>query len=206
MSGRHRARRQLTLGEHAFWTIIAAVAVMTAVLIVSFLAQTDARATLQPAARPSVCVWQDQIEQALAERGEDPQDWTVTDLPDGQWGVVDLDEQWAYVDRHVPCHLVASVVRHEWMHLQQARKLGGTDATYGAYDWDAGRLELVADCGALLLGSTYTPYVAQHEKATGVGCSASYAAAAQALIAYRPAVAVPPGVGMVGNTRAWNHD
>jgi hypothetical protein len=32
-------------------------------------------------------------------------------------------------------------------------------------------VEMVADCGSLLLGSAYTSYIKDHRHATGAGCS-----------------------------------
>ena len=179
MSARHR--RQIPLGEHAFWTIVIAVALMTAGLIVWFLAQADAEPALRSAPTPAPCAWDDQLQDTLTRLGEDPKDWTVTNIKGGYAGWTDLDMLRVHLDRDDPCTWLPSVVTHEWMHLQQGRMFGGKQATYAAYG-GAARLELVADCGSMLLGSEHTPYI---DKTAG-GCSASDLAAARDLIEFRP--------------------
>lgn len=184
MSGRHRtARRRMPLGEHFFWTIVAAVALVTAGLTVWFAAQAGGQPAAN-AASPTVlasCVWDDELTRTLAELGEHPGNWTITDLDGGYLGRARLDEDRALIDRDTPCDYVSSVVKHEWMHLQQGRKFGGKRAAYAAYGGSADRLELVADCGSMLLGARHTPFVDDQG-----GCSDADRAAARALIDFTP--------------------
>ncbi len=116
-------------------------------------------------------------------RGEDPPDWTITpdaDGPGAAW--VDLETRTATVSRVVPCRHVRGVVTHEWLHLLQSRVYGAAVAV-AEYRAHPDEMELVADCGALLLGSGYTPYVRRRG-----GCGAAELAEAVRLIA---AVLVP---------------
>lgn len=59
------------------------------------------------------------------------------------------------ISPQAPCEIVADIVRHEWMHLQQRRHHGSPRAYYGEQE----RVERIADCGSKLLGSTWTPYL-----------------------------------------------
>jgi hypothetical protein len=54
------------------------------------------------------------------------------------------------------------------MHLQQLRKWG---EDFGRGVLGADRMEIVADCGAWLLGSSYTPYRQELLDEFGVACT-----------------------------------
>lgn len=105
---------------------------------------------------PAACDWQHEYRSTLTALGENPADWTVEPL-DGPWGLADLDALTAAIDPRVKCDVVSSVVKHEWIHLQQGRVYGADGATafYGTHD----RLEMAADCGARILGAVYAPYL-----------------------------------------------
>lgn len=186
-AGRHRARPN-SIGEHLFWTIIVGVALATAGLVLVFLAGDQPARPASAAPAPAApCAWHTQLDATLAELGERPADWTVTDIAGGYAGRSDLDRLRSYVDRDVPCSWVDSVVRHEHMHLQQGRMLGGLDATLAEYGSMA-RLEFVADCGSEMLGAAHTPYVDKREARGGPGCTPADQTEAQALIDFRPHV------------------
>lgn len=85
------------------------------------------------------------------------------------------------VNPDVPCDSVASVVRHEWLHLQQVDMYG---PGLGALTLGRDRVEIVADCGSLLLGSTNSPYVPELLDEPAVGCSEADFADARELIAH----------------------
>jgi hypothetical protein len=79
----------------------------------------------------------------------------------------------------VPCFVFRSVVVHEWMHLSQYADHPDPDSV-----WTRAGVELIADCGTLLLGEWYRPYA--HERCEG--CSPPHKAEARRLIGDR----VPP--------------
>jgi hypothetical protein len=130
------------------------------------------------------------MQRTLAQLGENPASWEQRKLAPNIGGNIDLDSGRGYVNTATPCELVGDVVRHEWMHLQQLRMHGGSwEAAaqyYGSY------VELVADCGSMLLGSAYTPNVraAAAERGRGrSGCSPYDLGDAHALIAWPPPAA-----------------
>lgn len=79
-----------------------------------------------------------------------------------------------YIATDAPCHLVGDIVRHEWMHTQQYQH---PELTYPGRD-----VEIEADCGAWLLGSTVLPYVDQARRSGGVGCTLTVLEYAEVLI------------------------
>lgn len=128
-------------------------------LVVAFLAATVAALTPAEAvaAVPS-CDWAQEYTRTLAELHEDTALWTVADLGAGNfWGLTSIDTGRVTVSTWTPCARVADVVHHEHMHVQQHRMFG-TDH-FAALVLGADRIEITADCGSLLLGSRYTPYV-----------------------------------------------
>lgn len=105
-----------------------------------------------------VCDWNREFHVTLAGLGENETDWQVTQLPAGRGGQALMDQRRAEIDPDVDCVDLSSLVTHEWVHLQQARLYGSQQAAtefYGGSEW----LEVAADCGAWLLGATYTPYL-----------------------------------------------
>jgi hypothetical protein len=58
---------------------------------------------------------------------------------------------------HVPEDLRCSVVVHEWIHILQIRQMGGLRRTMDIVG-GRGEMEAIADCGALVLGATWTNY------------------------------------------------
>jgi hypothetical protein len=157
--------------------LIAAVALAAGAIVV-LDPQPPALAT---ASTQPVCVWADELQDTLDELGEDPADWRLARSPD-YWGKAFPDGT-VVVNPDVPCDSVSSVVRHEWMHLQQIR-MYGTDL--GSMALGRNRVEIVADCGSMLLGSTNTPYVRDQLDAHGVGCTDADLADARELIEFGP--------------------
>lgn len=68
------------------------------------------------------------------------------------------DEGVARINPATPCLLIDETIKHEWMHLQQARVYDGRDGAHERYGGHGGA-ERVADCGAWLLGSDVTPCI-----------------------------------------------
>jgi hypothetical protein len=106
------------------------------------------------------CDWAYEFDSALAQVGEHRKNWTLVDLTEN-YALADTAALTVEFNPEVPCDRVSSIVRHEWMHLQQARHYGSYDAMLTAYAGDASLIELVADCGSQLLGSIYLPYLSQ---------------------------------------------
>lgn len=165
--GRHRtAARRPTLSA-ARW-----VAAVGALLIGLVAASASAPAA---GVAPGYCAsWDAELARLVDELGERPKDWAVAELDhigaSGAAGMTDMDARTVIIDPDLPCRYLETVVHHEWMHLQQARVYGGTqqaDAHYGTRD----ELELIADCGALLLGARYSPAIDRSVRETGVGCT-----------------------------------
>jgi hypothetical protein len=161
-------------------------ALLLSALTVIFPPASPSRAD-QPA---PACVWHDEFERTIRELGDEAAEWTVTDGPimrheawgnEAAWGLVTRADGKAYINPAVPCRNVADVVRHEWMHRQQHRMYG---PDHGDLELGASRVELVADCGSKLLGSTNTPYLQQRLAEDGVDCTAADLADARELIAY----------------------
>lgn len=145
-------------------------------------------ATTPPTATTaSACDWQAEYDGTLAELGEDPRDWVVMsgDSITGASGLAFSRVGMAAVNPDIPCWDVATTVRHEWMHLQEARHYGEqAEAVLGSRE----RIELVADCGAMMLAdghtnSSFYPYVRASIQNRGVGCLPADLQVAAALIA-----------------------
>lgn len=164
--------------------LIATVAanVLAALLVILLPTHSDEVAA---AAAPTPCDWQAEYDRTIAQLGDDPAHWFRVrgDLMSGYNGRTDLDAGQSYVNPATPCEQVADTVRHEWMHLQQARAHGGAAGAYRAYPGE--RLEIVADCGSWLLGSNYTPYRQKRLDEHGVACSARDLADARQLLSGR---------------------
>jgi len=100
-----------------------------------------------------------------------PGTWIVQDR--GAWGATDLNTGTVYIAPRTPLSKLSSVMYHESVHVLQGRVFGGrsgADAGLATY----GGIEAVADCGARMLGATWTNYV-QH-------CSAAQNHAASAIL------------------------
>lgn len=118
------------------------------------------------------CDWTANLERA--KRGREAE-WIILDT--GAWGRAEVPGDRIWIAPRTPCSKVYSVAVHEWVHHMQG-------VVYG--DWAVvqrelapyGGPEMVADCGALLLGATWIKY----------GCPgwASNDAAAAILRAERP--------------------
>lgn len=108
------------------------------------------------------------MNQRLDKLGRSGYVWTIEPLPAGR-GVTLIDEHKVKISATVTCALMRDVVAHEWMHTLQGHKYGTNDRVYAAYT--AFEVEMVADCGSMLLGSAWTPYIDQHAHETGAGCS-----------------------------------
>jgi hypothetical protein len=74
----------------------------------------------------------------------------------------------------LPCSLVDTAVDHELIHVWQGNKFPDVIGAYGDMS-----VERVADCGAMLLGATWTPYI----DADGRGCDAAELIEARSLVA-----------------------
>jgi hypothetical protein len=117
----------------------------------------------------------------LDELGRSGYVWTIEPLEGpGPGAVTDIDAHEVLISPGTPCVWVGDVVAHEWMHVQQGHKYGSNAQVYAAYS--AFEVEMVADCGAMLLGAAVMPYIDQHRSLTGDGCSPYELVAAQALI------------------------
>jgi hypothetical protein len=125
------------------------------------------------------------VDARLAQLGRFGVEWRVGPTRPDAWGVT-LPDDGVTVSALVPCNpdLIVSIVNHEWMHTHQMRAYPDRRSRSHAY----GRyVETVADCGSLLLGSRYTPYLDARARETCravVGCTAfEYGAAWQLLAA-----------------------
>ncbi|MEV6646070.1 hypothetical protein [Amycolatopsis sp. NPDC051371] len=124
------------------------------------------------------------VDARLAELGRFGVEWRVGPTRPDAWGVT-LPDEGVTVSEVVPCKpaLILSIVNHEWMHTQQMRAYPDRrlrSRVYGRY------VETVADCGSLLLGSRYTPYLGQRARETCravVGCTTFEYGAALRLLA-----------------------
>lgn len=122
--------------------------------------------------KASDCDWQVNLERA---RVDHPAEWIVLDT--GAWGRAEVPGERIWIAPRTPCDKVYSVAVHEWTHHMQGvvyRDWGEVLRELAPY----GGPEVVADCGALLLGATWIRY----------GCTAerSFAAAAAILRGERP--------------------
>lgn len=109
-----------------------------------------------------------------AKRGRKAE-WTILDT--GAWGRAEVPGDRIWIAPRTPCSKVYSVAVHEWVHHMQGvvyRDWAAVQRELAPY----GGPEIVADCGALLLGATWIRY----------GCpgGASSDAAAAILRAERP--------------------
>lgn len=127
-----------------------------------------------PPVRPETagCDWQANLDSAKSNR---PAEWIVLDT--GAWGRAEVPGERIWIAPRTPCDKVYSVAVHEWTHHMQGvvyRDWGEVLRELAPY----GGPEVVADCGALLLGATWIRY----------GCTAeqSFAAAAAILRGERP--------------------
>lgn len=152
------------------------MATLTGVLLATLVTAGTA-----PDASSNPCDWRTEYETTITGLGEDLDDWRVTRIEDGAWGMTDTRNLTVRVSPDIPCNNVSSIVRHEWMHVQQARTLGVD--LQAAYNDPTGLLdELVADCGSKMMGSTYLPYLSQ----PGWKCNEWATNNARFLISYKP--------------------
>lgn len=124
------------------------------------------------------CDWDTEYHETLAELGEDEAAWRVAPLVPGRGGQTWMDERRVDIAPTVGCADVSSIIRHELVHLQQVRVYGSHQAVLAYYGSDE-QLELAADCGALFLGATYSPYLGASPR-----CPAGLVRNALFLIAY----------------------
>jgi hypothetical protein len=151
---------------------------------------TEGVLTAEAAYRPSVgithtpgeaCDWDAEMRDTIHTLGEDPADWFVQSGSGmhARYAVAHLDTDTVTLNAAMPCEVVADTVRHEWVHLQQGHLYGSweeTKAAMGSHE----RAELAADCGSMLLGSTYLPYVA--DASGSDSCTPELLAEAQRLV------------------------
>ncbi|MQA62289.1 MAG: hypothetical protein GEU86_12485 [Actinophytocola sp.] len=81
--------------------------------------------------------------------------WSIEEIDDDRNPFGKAKDGLVVISPQAPCEMVADIARHEWMHLQQRRHHDSPKAYYGGQE----RVELIADCGSMLLGSTVTPYL-----------------------------------------------
>lgn len=129
------------------------------------------------------CVWHEEYLHTIRDLGSNPTRWSVVPGAeiDPYGGYVEYDHGRVRIADDLPCGVVADVVRHEWMHVQQVRLHGGREGIRRAF---GDRDEIVADCGSQLLGSSYTPYIDRAVERRGVACTSRDIADALALIGY----------------------
>lgn len=133
-------------------------------------ASSTPKRALRPA--PARCDWSANLRRATGGRAAN---WTLKDT--GAWGRTEVPGNTIWIAPRTPCDKVYSVAVHEWTHHMQGVVYGDYRAAKRAMARYGG-LEIVADCGALLLGATWINY----------GCpgGASKAAAAAILRGERP--------------------
>jgi hypothetical protein len=150
--------------------------VVTLLIVAGFLSVVQAE---QPAAAEPACDPAAVMNHRLDEIGRSGYAWTIESL-EGYRGLADVDAHRVTISPTARCDLMPSVVNHEWMHVQQGHKYGSSERVFQAVG--EFEVEMVADCGSMLLGSTVTPYITQHRRETGDGCSEYELAAARSLI------------------------
>ncbi|MPY83970.1 MAG: hypothetical protein GEV00_11750 [Actinophytocola sp.] len=98
-----------------------------------------------------------------------PAQWIILDT--GAWGRAEVPGNRIWIAPRTPCDKVYSVAVHEWTHHMQGvvyRTWAEVQRELAPY----GGPEMVADCGALLLGATWIRY----------GCPGRYTTDAAAAI------------------------
>lgn len=91
----------------------------------------------------------------------------------GSWGATDLSNGIVYIAPRTPLKYLDDVMLHESIHVRQGRIYGDIDTARSALA-PFGGLEPVADCGAKMLGATWTNYVSS--------CTANMNHAARAML------------------------
>ncbi len=99
------------------------------------------------------------------ERGKEgrPAEWIILDT--GAWGRAEVPGNRIWIAPRTPCGKVYSVAVHEWVHHMQGhvyRDWPEVERELAPY----GGPEMVADCGALLLGATWIKYGCPGQLAT----------------------------------------
>jgi hypothetical protein len=146
-------------------------------------------ATLLSAGRPvaavatTACDPETVMDHRLDELGRGGYPWVIRPDPiddEHHAGFTMFGEPLVVISSAVTCEQMPTVVNHEWLHVRQARAFPeNTERAFGGPE----EIELIADCGSQLLGSTYTPYLSLHRQATGErGCPAEELASAQWLL------------------------
>jgi hypothetical protein len=124
------------------------------------------KAASAPAAKPSGCDWMSEYSRTKAQY---PASWTIGDR--GAWGTTSTGDGGVFIAARTPCRYVRSVMLHEYVHVRQHAVYGrGMAAALAGY----GGMEKVADCGAKMLGATWTNYTQT--------CTAKMNAAAAAVL------------------------
>jgi hypothetical protein len=135
----------------------------------------------QPAIAEPACDPAAVMNHRLDELGRSGYAWTIEPLEWAGMGVALVDEHAVKISPATTCVLMVSVVNHEWMHVQQGHEWGSSARLFQAVG--EFEVEMVADCGSMLLGSTVTPYINKHRQETGErGCSEYELDAARELI------------------------
>lgn len=76
----------------------------------------------------------------------------------GSWGATDLSSGTVYIAPRTPLKYLDDVMLHESIHVRQGQVYGNIGSARSALA-NFGGLEAVADCGARMLGATWTNYV-----------------------------------------------
>ncbi|GAA5129829.1 hypothetical protein [Haloechinothrix salitolerans] len=98
------------------------------------------------------CDWMANFEHGKEGR---PANWIILDT--GAWGRAEVPGNRIWIAPRTPCDKVYSVAVHEWTHHMQGhvyRDWAEVERELAPY----GGPEMVADCGALLLGATWIKY------------------------------------------------
>jgi len=162
----------------------AIVAVLLAlVTLVTLGAIATSHTGPRAASLPTVCDPAVVMNHRLDELGRSGYAWEIQPDPidnEHHAGYTYFDPPLVVVSGKVTCEQMPTVVNHEWMHVQQARAFPGQVVlAYGGMD----EVEIIADCGSMLLGSAYTPYLTQRRQQTGDhGCTADENWSARELI------------------------
>lgn len=113
-----------------------------------------------PRVRARKCDWHANLERAKEGR---PIEWIIQDT--GAWGRAEVPGTRIWIAPRTPCDKVYSVAVHEWTHHMQGvvyRDWGVVMRELAPY----GGPEIVADCGALLLGATWIKYGCTSQEST----------------------------------------
>lgn len=136
-------------------------------------------ATVEGQAAAAPCDWGQEFNRTLGGLGENTADWSVDEIEPFRGrtyiGMTYPETVTARISPELPCRKVADTILHEWVHLQQIRAYGGwwpeTHRALGRDDIGQWRNEIVAECGAMLLGARDPYMIAERQEEYGVACT-----------------------------------